>query len=277
MSVRRARKALLAKGTEAVEYAISTKMDTRSSLVSRLLTKIVEAMPDTAGPLLVEKLTSTKDEQTIKNSARFLSAIKWEPAVEPMLDMLDLRDMEKVRNSLISALGQIGDKRAAGRICRYVTDRQERRRLAAIGALGSIRDTTTIRTLIRGLNDLIFTVRSAAAGALMKFGTPAIYDLRNYVTDGMALYPEIGLRALGRIIAGMDVKGDVQEGKYRYEAVLLFEANLSHPDEQMRAAAVDALYRNSGEATRRMIDRRMETEYSPVVISAYDKVVGEFE
>ena len=43
-----------------------------------------------------------------------------------------------------------------------------------------------------------------------------------------------------------------------------------------RAAAVDALYRNGGEAARLMIKGRMEIEYSPVVLAAYAKVVDEF-
>ncbi len=276
-SVKRARKALLTKGVEAVEYAISEKLNTRSSLVKRLLEKITKSMPDSAGPRLIEKLNSSEHEETLKNAIWLLGSIKWEDAVDPMMEMLDRKDREKLRNSLISALGKIGDKRASKKVSRFVSDKMERRRLAAIGALGELNDTTTIATLVRGLDDPLFTVRSAAAGALMRFGSPAIHELDIYIENTMSLYPEIGLRALGRIIAGMKKDASIQAGKIRYEAVQLFERSLSHPEEQMRAAAVDAHYRNSGEAGRRLIAGRMEAEYSPVVLAAYKKVIKEFE
>lgn len=274
-SVRRARKALLERGVEALHYAVNEKLDSKSGLVYRLLEKIIKAVPDTAGPLLINVLNTVEDEPTLKNAMRLLGSIKWEPAVEPMLDMLGNKKKEKVWNSLISALGQIGDKRAAEKVSRYVTDREERRRLAALNSLGELNDTTTIPSLIRGLDDRLFTVRSAAVSALMKFGSSAVYDLQNYIADGMSLYPEIGLRVWGRITEKTKDDTGIQAGRMRYEAVIIFEQYVSHPSQQMRAAAVDALYRNSGEATRRMIDARMEMEYSPVVKTAYDKVVEE--
>ncbi|NQT33830.1 HEAT repeat domain-containing protein [bacterium] len=275
-SVKRARESLLTKKHEAIGYAVSEKLDTKSSLVRRLLETVIKSDPDTSGPLLLEKFSTTEDETVLKNAIWLLGAIKWEAAVEPMLDMVDRKEKARVRNSLISALGQIGDERASEKISRYIDDKKERRRLTVIGALGAISDSTTIPVLIRGLDDVMFTVRSAAIGALMKFGTPAVFDLRNYITDEMSLYPEIGMRGLGRIIDKMEEE-DVEAGKMRYEAVQLFEGYLIHPSEQMRAAAVDALYRNSGETTRRIIEGKMESEYSPIVQSAYEKVVRELK
>ncbi|MDP8238039.1 MAG: hypothetical protein P9X24_03030 [Candidatus Hatepunaea meridiana] len=276
-SVRRARKALLIKGAEAIHYAVSEKLGTRSGLQMRLLEKVIKSIPDTSAPLLLEKMESSDHLQTLKNSMWLLGVLKWEEAVDPMLDMLGKKKSEKTWNSLISSLGQIGDERATEEIGGYITDEKQKRRIITIGALSAIGDTTAIPTLIRGLDDPMFTVRSATAGALMKFGTSSIFDLTNYISDDMALYPEIGLRSLGRIIAGIKDNASVQAGKLRFEAVLLFERNLSQPDEQMRAAAVDALYRNSGEATRQTIDARIESEYSPVVLAAYSKVKDEMK
>jgi len=189
--------------------------------------------------------------------------------------MLGNKKREKVWNSLISGLGQIGDKGAAEKVSRYVTDSEERRRLAAISALGELADTTTIPSLILGLDDRLFTVRSAVVGSLSRFGNSAVYDLKNYISDDISLYPEIAIRILGRIIEKNKDDASIQQGKARYEAVLMFEQNLSHPSEQIRAASIDALYRNSGKVTRQMIEARMETEYSPVVKTSYEKVTQE--
>ncbi|NQU05020.1 MAG: HEAT repeat domain-containing protein [Calditrichaeota bacterium] len=275
-SVRRARKALLERGSEAIHYAVAEKFDTKSGLVYRVLERIVKAMPDTSAPLLIDLMDTSDDETTVKNAIRLLGTIKWKPAVEPMLAVLMDKDKEKVWNTVISALGQIGDDRASNKIIKFITDRAERRRLTVIGALGQIGDTTTIPLLVRVLDDPMFTVRSAAFGTIIGFGVSAVYDLEIYITDSMVDYPELGLRALGKIIVKLEDQSDVQSKKIKYEAMQLFEEYLSHPYEQMRAASVDALYRNGGEAARLMIEGRMEYEYSPVVLAAYAKVVDEF-
>jgi len=275
-SVARARKALLTKGVEALDYTINEKLDTQSSLVKRLLETIVKEMPDSAGPRLIDKLESSDSETVLKNTIWLLGTIKWEDAVDPMLEMLDKRSREKERNSLISALGQIGDNRASEKISKFIADKMERRRLACIGALASIKDSTTIGTIVRGLNDQLFTVRSAAAGALMQFGNPAFWTVYNYISDENSRYPDMAIKVLGRITAGMKEDDSIQAGKLRYDAVSLFEENLSHPNDQVRAAAVDAFYRTAGEKGRQLISSHMEKEYSPVVIAAYDKVRNEF-
>jgi HEAT repeat protein len=275
-SVRRARKALLERGSEAIKFAVNERFDTKDGLVYRLFESIVNAMPDTSAPLLIDLMTNSKDETKVKNAIRLLGTIKWEPSVEPMLAILMDKNKEKYWNTAISSLGQIGDKRASKKICEFAAGSEERRRLTVIGALGQIGDSTTIPILVRGMDDPMFTVRSAAFSTIIGFGASAVYDLEMYITDSMVEYPELGLRALGKIIEKQAEQSDVQSKMIKFKAMQLFEQNLSHPHEQMRAAAVDALYRNGGEALRQMIKGKMEIEFSPVVLTAYDKVVEEF-
>ena len=276
-SVARARKALLTKGVEALDYTISEQLNTTSSLVTRLLETVVKEMPDSAGPRLIGKLTTSDDETVLKNTIWLLGTIKWEAAVDPMLKMLDRKDREKERNGLINALGQIGDKQASAKISRFIADKMERRRLACIGALGELKDSTTLAVLVRGLNDPLFTVRSAAAGALMGFGRTAFHPLVIYITDETSRYPDIGMRALGRIVDGLKDDASSEARRLRYEAANLFEGNLLHPDDQVRAAAVEVQYRTAGENGRQLIRSHMEKEYSPVVQAAYMRVKTEVE
>ncbi len=268
-AVRRARKALIAKGGEAIHWSLDEKLDTRSGLERRTLDELVKALPDTAGPLLIEKLGTSSDRLTLANAVYLLSTIKWQPAVDPLLSLLERKDAVKVRNAVISTLGKIGDQRAASPISRFVTDREERRRLTAITALKDLKDTSTINTVIKGLDDPLFTVRSAAAGGLIAFGISAAPYLTDYVQDEESRYPELGLRALGRITTTLQDSAGAESGKVRYEATRLFEFHITNPNEQVRAAAVDALYRNGGERTRQMLDWQMEIEYNPVVLAAY--------
>lgn len=277
-SVARARKALLTKGAEAVHYIIDNKLNTRSSLESRLLDQIVNAMPDTAGTLLLAQLpeaAKSDDERILINVVGLLGKIKWEPAVDPLLDMVDRKSVEKARNSIISALGRIGEKRAAVPISRYVDDKQERRRIITINALKSLEDTTTIEAIIKSLDDPMFTVRSAALMTAASFGPPAMPYLKDYLASDKAKYPELGLYAIGRIAQNLSDSTDAASRLLRYEAIRLFEKYLDHDKPQMRAEAVVAIYRNGGEVTRQIVDARMESEYSPVVLAAYRRMQRE--
>lgn len=276
-SVARARKALLERGAEAAHYAIENKLNTRDGLVVRLLEQIVNAMPDTAGPLLVEKLENSQDRYVLANAASLAGNIKWKPAVDPLMKLLKDKDREKVWNTAISALGQIGDKDASGRIVKFIDSESQKRRIIALQALQTLQDSSNIPMIASRLDDKMFTVRSAAIGALMGFGAKSVAALESYIANPESKYREIAIRGLGRIAYNLADSSDAVSGKIRFNAVRIFQDELNNDDDQIRAAAVDALYRNTGEATRNLIRSRMDAEYSPVVLAAYKRVTGEIK
>ncbi|MDP8228829.1 MAG: HEAT repeat domain-containing protein [Candidatus Electryoneaceae bacterium] len=297
-SVRRGRKALLTKGVDAIIWVIDNKLDTRSGLEYRAIEPLIKEYPDTAMALLIDHLDSVDEEQPLKNIISWLAMIEWEsgepgnsdgldhpdepghPAVDPLLKILRARTelAGKVRRSVISALGAIGDQRAAEPISWYVTDDMERNRLASLNALRELKDVATISVVVGALDDVMFTVRSAAIGAVVAFGTDAVPVLVDYINDEDSRYRELGLKSLKNIVMKFDDQYNMDEGRIRYEAVSLFERGLVDPSPYVRAESVDALYRTGGDAVRLIVDGRMESEYNPVVMAAYRRVkeaVGE--
>lgn len=276
-SVRRARKALETKGVDAVYWVVENKLDTRSGLVRRAMNELIKAYPDSSGSILIEKLAIVNEEQDLKNVISLLSEIKWDPAVDPLLDLLKEKSKlaEKVRNSVIYALGKIGNDRAADPISKFVTDKKERTRLSALSAIKELKDTETIDEAIIGLDDPMFTVRSAAIGAVVVFGVDAVPQLLSYIDRDRSKYPELGLRVLKNILLNLPDDPSPAEQKMKFDSIRLFENFLNSDNDQLRAESVDALYRTGGEAMRLTVERRLESEYSPIVLSAFSKVKRE--
>ncbi len=256
------------------------RLGTRASLENRLIGQCVSAMPDTAGPMIMAKipeLLDLKDLRPLSTAISLLGEIKWEDSIDMMLDMLKNKKHNKVWNGLISSLGQIGDKRAAAPIAKFIDDDREKRRIFTIGALGSIKDSTTIVDVVGRLDDNVFTVRSSAMTTVSNFGIAALPNLHKFIDDKSSKYPELGIYSLGRIAKNLTDSTDVQSKTVRYELAQKLEQHLTDRREHVRAEAIVGLYRIGGKATRANIARLMEQEYSPVVQSAYDRMVKEAE
>ncbi len=254
------------------------RLRTRASLENRVLDQIVKAMPDSAGPMLIEKLAETSKDDDLRyfsNNISLLGTLKWKPAVDPLLELLEEKDLEKAKNSIISTLGSIGEIEAAKPIHKYLNDDAEKRRLTTLGALGTLKDSTAIEPMIELLNDKFFTVRSRAMMTISGFGSKAIPYLQYYINQDDSEHPESALYIIGRIARDLGEEEDVESKKVIYEVSNILNGYLTDDREHMRAEAVVGLYRIGGEETRRLIDARMENEFNPVVLSAHDRVKRE--
>ena len=254
------------------------RLKTRNSLENRVFDQIVQAMPDSAGPMLIEKLKETSKDEDLRyfsNNVSLLGTLKWKPAVEPLLDLLDKKDMEKTRNTIIATLGSIGEIEAAKPIHKYLKDETEKRRLTSLGALGTLKDSTALGAMAELLNDKFFTVRSCAMTTIPEFGALAIPYMQDYIADKNSDHPESALYVIGRVARNLEGKDDVASKKTIYEASKILKGYLTDTREHMRAEAVVALYRIGGEETRRQIDALMESEFNPVVIAAHNRAKTE--
>lgn len=254
------------------------RLRTRASLENRVLDQIVKAMPDSAGPMLIEKLAETSNGDDLRyfsNNISLLGTLKWKPAVEPLLELLEDKNLEKARNSIIGTLGSIGEIEAAKPIHKYLNADTEKRRITTMGALGALKDSTAIESMTELLNDKFFTVRSRAMMTISGFGALAIPHLLYYIGNEDSDHPESALYIIGRIARNLEKKEDVASKKTIYEASTILNGHLSNQREHMRAEAVVGLYRIGGEETRRLIDARMENEFNPVVLAAHERVTKE--
>lgn len=274
-SVRRARKALKAKGPEAVRWVVEHKLDTQNSLERIPMEDLVKAYPDSAGPQLTLKLDPKNGRWVVSTAASLLGTIKWKAAAEPLARLLDDKSAEKSYNSIISALGDIGEKRATPTIVKFLKDDKQRRRLAALGALKSLKDSSSIEDVIGALGDPMFTVRASAWDGAVVFGAPVVSPLTEYIGKDDAPGRELAVNALGRIAKSLADSSDPASKATRYRALKVIEKLISADDRFIRAEAVAALYRNSGEKGRLQVDTQMENEYDPVVIAAYKRIKRE--
>ncbi|MBD3160530.1 MAG: hypothetical protein GF346_00290, partial [Candidatus Eisenbacteria bacterium] len=195
--VRRARKALRTKGSEAVAYVLEEKLHTDSGLEYRAILDLARADPDTFATQLLPRLEDP-DERVVGNAVRLLGDLKAERGRGPLLRLLRDPARERHWNRAIHALGRIGEPETAPELRRFLDAPQERRRLATIGALASLRDTAAVPLLAAALDDAALTVRSAASRALVPFGAAAVPALAERI-DADPAQPRAVLHTLARI------------------------------------------------------------------------------
>ncbi|MCK4655249.1 MAG: HEAT repeat domain-containing protein, partial [Candidatus Cloacimonetes bacterium] len=275
--VARAKKAFLAKGMQAVDYICQHKLGTTSSLELRLIDELAKTYPDSISPILLTKIYH-ENRFIQKNSIRLLGTTKYKKAVEPLLEMLKKKKNHKLRISIISALGNIGDKKATIPISKFIDDKQELCRINVVSSIKKIKDERAIPTLIHALNDPMFTVRSAAMTALTGYSNiETAQILIEYINNKNSIYPELGVNTLAGIIETFSDSTTSDYNKLKYETMNLFEELVKNQNEQIRAEAVEAIYRTGRELQRKWIDMNMESEYSPIVKAAYARITKEME
>lgn len=152
-------------------------------------------------------------------------------AVEPLSEALKDRDAA-VRASAATALGWIGDPRAAPLLIGCLKDADERCRGAAALALGMLRATQALKPLARALGDASPLVRQQVAEALGELGDPVTADLLLDVLTDEEEPLEVraaAARALGNL--------------HLPQALTAFLQLLGTPEPGLRVAAIEGLGR----------------------------------
>lgn len=172
--VRTARRLLKERfGARAVGYIFNHEFVTYDGLVYEAIDEIFKAFKDTAAVYLFKGLSSKKDT-VVRNSIYFLGTLKIDGAGDTLTRMLkDLRS-DTLAGPLIVALGTLKETKAIPYIIKYANHKKERTRLRVAVALGDIKDTLSIPTLINGLSDPSFIVKTAAVAALAQLGNPSL-------------------------------------------------------------------------------------------------------
>jgi HEAT repeat protein len=97
--------------------------------------------------------------------------LKAQGDIDGLIEALGYQDDHNIRLAAASALGRIGDTRAAKPLIAALNDRRRIKEVAA-QALGEIRDPLAVEPLITLLDDENWEVRSMVAKALGKIGDP---------------------------------------------------------------------------------------------------------
>jgi HEAT repeat protein len=195
--VRRARAALLARGLEAVRYAVAERLDTVSGLDYRALKELARAHPDSFAALALPRLHSPapRVRRVVIGLLGDLRREEARPELESLLASAPATEAPRI----IHALGRIGAAEAAPALRPFLSAAGERSRIATAVALGALRDTLAIAPLIAALRDPLPTVRAAASGALAKIGPSAVAPLAAALEQLDPGHRVLQLRTLARL------------------------------------------------------------------------------
>jgi len=104
-----------------------------------------------------------------------------------------------VRQSAVTALGEIGDPQAVQSLIKTLEDENWAVRQSAAIALGKIGDPQAVQSLIKALSDRNSRVRVSAAQSLVKIGQPAVQPLIKALGDENWAVRQSAANALGKI------------------------------------------------------------------------------
>src|SRR5579871_623933 len=150
-------------------------------------------------------------------------------AVEPLCEALKDANAA-VRASAATALGWIGDARAAAALTRCLKDPAEACQVAAAQALGMLRSPLALKPLARALGDTSLAVRRQVAESLGRLGDPITADLLlDTLTDEEEALEvrAAAARALGQL--------------HLPQALPVLQDLLDAPEPALRLATVEAL------------------------------------
>jgi hypothetical protein len=202
-------------GPRAVRHVFKYEFVTYDGLVYEAIEPLFKAFKDTAATCLYQGLHALNDT-IVRNSIYFLGRLEVKDAADTLCRMLAEPKNDTLAGSLIVALGTIKEPKAVPYIMKYANNSRERTRLRVMVALADIKDTLGIPTLVKGLSDPSFIVRTGAQEALAKFGAPALKPLEDELTkarlDGYRTTLLLGLR---KVFGPMEIAAKTGDLKKR--------------------------------------------------------------
>lgn len=163
-------------GAKAVGYVYDHNFVTTDGLVFEAIEDLFKAYKDTAGAYLFQGL-GAKNDTIQRNAIYFLGTLEIKGAGDTLIRMLKEPKNDTLAGLLIAALGTLKETKAVPYITKYAQNKKERTRLRVMVALGDIKDTLGIPTLVQGLFDPSFLVKTGAGTSLASFGQPALGPL----------------------------------------------------------------------------------------------------
>jgi HEAT repeat protein len=215
-----------------------------------LLTSLGQSASESALlPLLLhlEKGASERKTALIALEAHFMRRGPDGRALEPILDVLDALDGEDEGRAL-TLLALIGEPRATGSVIARLASTTGATRLAAARALGAFDDARAETALLGLLDDARAEIRDAAALGLGRRSRPTLIPElitrldRRTPTDRASI-----LLALGGLFA-RGALGAVPADE-RSRALTALEDRIAASDQTLASAAIDALARDSTNAS----------------------------
>ncbi len=211
------------RGPEALRYLVA-QAHVKNTWMRILLEQTVEKLkPDEAAPVLAAFLAVERME--VRKAAAYYLGWYDVPAYAEQVAPL-LADRETA-GAAMRTLGKWKQTAYLPRIVPYLSDDDERRRIAAANALHDMRDPRGVPALVPVLGDPVFTVRQAAGRALAVLGP----DAERALLQGLETATRQALRERCAVLAKLK----------SVRAVRPLRSLLRHADPAVRADAARAL------------------------------------
>lgn len=269
--VKKARKELINLAMEAIEYVVNEKIDTKSGLEIRAIEELARAYPDSIKPFLYTALHDDR-RYARANAIYLLGKIKAKDGIDSLL--LALKDQRNKPRGIISAFGDIEDRRVVPDIISYLKHKDEPTRIYTASTLSKLKDPKSVPDLIKALDDHYFTVRSAAEQALVNIGDSALPFIIEELKVTIRKSKSLGhiIRASAQIASKLDT---LENRKERIEVRKMLLGFINNTDHYIRGLAVEGLGKLIDKPTRMILEQMMTEETDEFVLSKYRKVLEE--
>lgn len=269
--VNKARKELINMGMEAVKYVAKEKIATKDGLELRSIEELSKAMPDSIKPFLYAALHDDR-RYARSNAIYLLGLIKAKDAIDSL--MLALKDKRNRPRGVISAFGDIGERRVVPDLLPYLKHKDEPTRIYTAWTFAKLKDPRSVPGLISALDDHYFTVRSAAEQALVSIGDSAL----PYLSEKSQV-SSLKSQSLGPIIrVSAEIASKLDTTEKRTERIMtrkMLLGYITNTDSYIRGLAVEGLGKLIDEPTRTILESKMTEETDEFVINKYRTALGE--
>uniref|UniRef100_A0A7C6ECG0 HEAT repeat domain-containing protein n=1 Tax=candidate division WOR-3 bacterium TaxID=2052148 RepID=A0A7C6ECG0_UNCW3 len=270
--VKKARKELINLGMEAIRYVAKEKMATKDGLELRAIEELAKALPDSIKPFLFQALHDER-RYARANAIYLLGQIKAKDAIDSLL--VALKDKRNRPRAVISAFGEIGERRIVPDILPYLKHKDEPTRIYTAWALSKLKDPRGVTDLIKALDDHYFTVRSAAEQALVNIGDSALPSLLDCMRQNAGCFKQQKLAHIIRASAEIASKLDtIEKRKERIQVRKMLLKFIDNSCAYVRGVAVEGLGKLIDEPTKKILEAKMTEETDEFVLSQYRKIYG---
>ena len=269
--VKKARKELVNLGMEAVRYVAKEKMATEDGLELQAIEDLAKALPDSIKPFLYQAMHDER-RYARSNAIYLLGLIKAKDAIDSLL--LALKDKRNRPRWIISAFGDIGERKIVPDILSYLKHKDEPTRIYTAWTLAKLKDPRSVPGLISALDDYYFTVRSAAEQALVSIGDSALPYLveKSQVTSSKTQSLGSSIRVSAEIASKLDT---IEKRTVKIQVRKILLGYIDNPDPYIRGLAVEGLGKLIDEPTRTILERKMTEETDNFVINKYRTTLEE--
>lgn len=163
------------KSEEAVPL-LAGLMDRAAKHELREIVSAFEAIGSAGSTEILFKSLKSPDGHTRKISARALSALAGEGAVDALFDALESECYRDVLEEITDTLSLIPSQPVKQRLCGLLSSRDERLREMGARGLGVIGDEEALESLKQACRDISPVVRKAAYKSMAKLGIPEAID-----------------------------------------------------------------------------------------------------